>query len=168
MAEDKTESIITEGSELIQGLQQKLNQFVDGIHQMAEKKDLENLGRIFYSFIHDFDPTYRRIPEGFHLKLGLTPTKWDEIRNDQELKPFAQEEQTPSGLKYFLEVTRVIQNYEQMAPNSSAVNMGIRGSPDEYHFVLEMLSRSKGPQDLESLRAEDIVSIEIVPDTKPQ
>lgn len=147
--------------------------FPDGNRFLAPgRHNLEAATSLANELLMGFDNLYRRVPEGYHLDVGLSPLVWHEIAKNTTINLLLRKEMTPTGPEYYLNVGRFVDNPSKIEPNRRVLNLTPTGStdPNGPPAKLEGMMVSKNGYDKLSVLfyPEDITAIKIVanPQTK--
>lgn len=114
-----------------------------------------------------FDSLYRRVPDGYHLQVGLTPLRWMVVRSDEKLELLTQKIDSKSGTTYALNVGHHT-DIGMLEPGRTVLNMTPVGTNDperprsrfDLLLITNDLREDAGP----TIYPEEITSFKIVKD----
>lgn len=142
-------------------LQQQFGTLVDKLQETVGNNNLELSSHELMAF----DSLYRKVPDGNHLRIGLTSSSWYRLQSGSEdLKLLTKKKYSPTGSQYYLEVARFIPTPNDVTGSRRALQPHFKGSTSDGYLGLMMIS-NKGYVELGAkILPQEILSIEVVND----
>lgn len=114
-----------------------------------------------------FPRLYSQLPEGYHLKIGLTPGRYQKFAGNSETQLFCSIEDTEAGMTYWLSVGRRVEDQGMTEKGRNILNIVGVGTNDPYHpwsrFDLQMVGKELRKPLESSIYPQDILAIKVNP-----